>query len=159
VKTWFDSGVKIRLGLMPEARTVGSGQLDETDLIILNVTNRGDAPTMVTHMVLLEITSWWRLLFYQLTSVSWWRWRKVQPEKTYLIPNPQLKGYPPNIPSVLEPSKIWTGAIRPRPDWIPDMYTGTFYTGICTSNRDRPYLVRIPKRKDKLPEGTMALDA
>jgi hypothetical protein len=58
-----------------------------------------------------------------------------------------------------EPSKTWTGAIRPRPDVIPDMHTGNFYAGIYASNRERPYVVRIPKRQDNLPKGTAALDA
>jgi hypothetical protein len=144
----------------PTNGTIGGGpEVDEEDLIILYVTNRGDAETMITNMGLFEIGSWWRLPLFKITSsMSWWPW-KIFPEKNYLIPNPQLKGYPPNIPSALEPSKRWTGAIRPRPDVIPDMHTGNFYTGIYASNRERPYLVRIPKRRDKLPEGTAALDA
>jgi hypothetical protein len=131
----------------------------ETEARILYVTNRGDAETMITNMVLFEIRSWWRLVLFKITSsMPWWRW-KVSPEKNYIIPNPQLKGYPPNIPSTLEPSKRWTGAIRPRPEIIPDMHTGNFYTGIYASNRERPYLVRIPKRHDNLPKGTEAFDA
>ena len=135
----------------------GGSELDETDLVILYVTNRGDAPTMVTNMVLFEIPSWWRLLLFQVTSSPWWRWKKVHPKANYAISNPQLKGYPPNVPSNLEPSERWTGAIRPRPDVVPDLHTGNFYTGIYASNRDRPYLVRIPKRRNKLPVGTTAL--
>ena len=68
LKTWFDSGVKIKLRLIPEGMTIGGGpELDETDLVLLYVTNRGDAPTMVTNMVLFEIPSWWRLLLFQVT--------------------------------------------------------------------------------------------
>jgi len=158
LKTWFDSGVKLKLRLVPDGMTIGGGdELDEKDLIILYVTNRGDAATMITNMVLLEIGSWWRLMLFNLTSsVSWWRW-KVQPERSYQIANPQLKGCPRNVPSTLEPSKRWTGAIRQRPDVIPNIHTGDFYTGIYASNRDHPYLVRIPKRQDKLPEGTTTL--
>jgi len=112
---------------------------------------------MITNMVLLEIGSWWRLMLFNLTSsASWWRW-KVQPERSYAIANPQLKGYPHNVPSTLEPSNRWTGVIRQRPDIIPDIHTGDFYTGIYASDRDRPYLIRIPKRQDKLPEGTTTL--
>ena len=40
---------------------------------------------------------------------------------------------------------------------IPDMHTGKFYTGVYASHRDRPYLVRIPKKKAALPEGTKEL--
>jgi hypothetical protein len=160
LKTWFDSGVKLKLILVPDGMTIGGGpDEDEKDLIILYVTNCGDTQTMIRSMVLFEIRSWWRLLLFKITSsMSWSSW-KVIPEKNYVITNPQLKGYPRNIPSALEPSKTWTGAIRPRPDVIPDMHTGNFYTGIYASNRERPYVVRIPKRQDNLPKGTAALDA
>ena len=50
--------------------------------------------------------------------VSWWQLWRVRPKASYAIANPQLKGYPPNIPSSLEPSRRWTGAIRQRPDVI-----------------------------------------
>jgi hypothetical protein len=95
-------------------------------------------------MVLFEMTSWWQ----------WWRMR---PKASYVITNPQHLGYPPNIPSDLEPSKRWTGIIRKREDIISDLRTGNFYTGIYTSHRDQPYLKRIPKKKETLPEGTKAL--
>jgi hypothetical protein len=145
LKTWFDSGVKLKLNLMAHGMVIGGDpRREESDLVVLTVTNRGDASTMITHMVLFEMTSWWRRL-------------RVRPNKSYLIPNPQLKGYPPNVPSDLEPAKKWTGAIRKREDTIPDLHTGNFYTGIYASHRNRPYLIRIPKKKDPLPEGTEEL--
>jgi hypothetical protein len=144
-KSWWDSGPKLSLSLIPDGMiiTPGSG-VDERDLIILTVLNRGNAPTMVTNMVLFEMTSWWQ------------RWR-MRPKASYVITNPQHLGYPLNIPSDLEPSKRWTGIIRKREDIISDLRTGNFYTGIYTSHRDRPYLKRIPRKKEKLPEGTKAL--
>jgi hypothetical protein len=125
LKSWFDSGVKLKLHLAPDSMTLGGGpELDEKNLIILYVTNRGDAPTVVKSMVLFEVSSRWQLLLFNVTySLRWWRW-KVNPKANYMIPNPQLKGYPPNIPSALEPSKMWTGALRERPDIISDFYTG-----------------------------------
>jgi hypothetical protein len=157
LKAWVDSGVKLKLELMPDGMTIGGGpDLDESDLIILYVTNRGDAPTMVTNMVLFEITSCWQLFLFNITSsMSWRRW-KVYPKRSFVITQPQLKGYPPNIPSALESSKKWTGAIRPRSDVITDMHTGSYYTGIYVSSRNRPYLIRIPTRTTNLPEGTVA---
>ena len=74
LKTWWDSGVKLALNLIPDGMTIGGGpDVDEKDIIILNVTNRGDGSTMVTNMVLLEMTSWWQ------------RWR-MRPTKSYVIP-------------------------------------------------------------------------
>jgi hypothetical protein len=142
IQNYFRSGVRLKLSLMADGMTIGGDpSFDETDLVILTVTNRGDAPTTVENMVLFEITSLWQL------------WR-ISPAKSYAITNPQLKGYPPNVPGNLEPTKMWAGAIRKRPDKIPNLHTGNFYVGIYASHRDRPYLIRIPKPKNKLPEGT-----
>jgi hypothetical protein len=144
-KQWFDSGVKLKLTLIPDGATIGAGpDFDEQDLVMLTVTNRGDASTVITNMILFEM------------KYPWQRWR-VRPIKSYVIANPQLKGYPPNVPSNLEPSKQWTGAIRKRGDMRLDLYDGHHYTGVYTSNRDRPYLIRIPKMVSKLPEGTQAI--
>jgi hypothetical protein len=157
LKAWFESGVKLNLRVVPDAMVLGGDEVDEKDLTILYVTNRGDADTTITSMVLLEIGSWWRLTLFKVTSsTSWLSW-KVLPDKSYAIMHPQLKGYPPNLPSTLEPARRWTGAVRPRIDIIPDIQTGNFYVGVYASNRDRPYLIRIPRRHDKLPEGTEEL--
>jgi hypothetical protein len=145
IQSYFRSGVRLKLSLMADGMTIGGDpRFEEKDLVILTVTNRGDAPTTVENMVLFEITSLWQL------------WR-IRPAKSYVIASPQLKGYPPNVPGNLEPAKKWTGAIRRQPDRISDLHTGVFYVGIYASHRDRPYLMRIPKAKNKLPKGTEAI--
>jgi hypothetical protein len=146
LKSWWDSGVKLSLSIMADGMTIGAGPaFDEQDLIILTVTNRGDAPTVITNMIVFEI----------LSPLQRWR---IRPAKSYVITNPQLKGYPLNVPSDLEPSKRWTGAIRKRDDLGIDLHDGRHYTGVYTSSRDRPYLIRIPKKSTAtLPEGTTPL--
>jgi hypothetical protein len=59
--------------------------------------------------------------------------------QTYIIPNPQLKGAL-NVPADLEPAKKWTGALRERLDILPDIHSGTYYTGVYASHRDKPLL-------------------
>jgi hypothetical protein len=145
LKSWWDSGVKLRLSIMADGMTFGRGPtFDEKDLVVLTVTNRGDSPTVITHMVVFEFRSPFQRL-------------RVRPAKSYVIPNPQLKGDPPNVPSDLEPSKRWTGAIRRRDDLGIDFHDGYHYTGVIASNRNRPYLIRIPKKVNQLPEGTKPL--
>jgi hypothetical protein len=137
-RSWFEAGPRLHLSLMIDGMTIGGGpDLDEENLIILTVTNRGREPTMIVNMVLFKMESWYQ------------RWA-IRPLKNYVIPNPQLKGYPPNVPSDLDPSKKWTGAIRQRPDILPDIHNGTYYVGVYTSHRNRPYLKLIPKRKQSL---------
>ena len=137
VRNYFASGVRLHLSLIPDGLTIGAGpEIDENDLVILTVTNRGTAPTMITSMVLLEFPSYWQRL-------------RLRPKKSAMIPNPQLKGYPPNTPSELFPAKNWTGVIRKKGPNVPDLATGTYYAGVYVSTRNRPYLRRIPKPKSK----------
>ena len=67
-----------------------------------------------------------------------------------MIPNPQPKGYPPNIPFDLAPSKSWTGVLRKRQDKVGDMHTGNFYVAVYASHRNKAYLSVIPKLKPKI---------
>jgi hypothetical protein len=140
IRRWFEAGPRLRFTIMPDGMTFGgSPQFDEKDLIVVTVTNRGEASTMITNLLLFEIENWVQRL-------------RRKSKRSFVISNPQPKGYPPNIPHVLEPGRFWTGAIRQRNDIVPDFRTGTFYVGISTTHCDRPYLRRIPKRKkrDKL---------
>jgi hypothetical protein len=121
-KNWLDSGVKLRLSVISDGMVIGGGpELDERDLIILNVVNRGDASTQISSMIILEITSWWQL-------------RTLRPKSSYVVTNPQLKGRPQNVPGEVKPGKKWAGVIRQRSDIISDMRTGNFYTGVYLHN-------------------------
>ncbi|MBS4082945.1 MAG: hypothetical protein KGZ73_05295 [Rhizobiales bacterium] len=146
-RNWLDSRPKLHLSLMVDGMTIGGGAgTDEKNLLILTVTNRGKETTVITHMVVFQMESWYQ------------RWR-IRPLKSYLIPNPQLKGYPHNIPSDVEPYKKWIGAIRDRQDIFAQLYNGTYYVGVYASHRDRPYLKLIPQRNRKLPENTESLSS
>jgi hypothetical protein len=124
-KAWFDSGVKLKMSLVPDGMVVGGDpRFDEREIIIISVTNRGDAPTMIANLILMEMPTWWSRLGRQST-------------RSFIIPNPQLKGYPANIPFDLAPAKSWTGVIRKRQDYIADLHTGNFYACVYASNRDK----------------------
>jgi hypothetical protein len=136
-KNWLDSGARLFVTLIPDGMIIGGDpQFDEKDLIIVNAINRGAATTMVTNLTLHEFPS------------PYHRWR-FDPSSNYVVLNPQLKGYPPCVPSDLEPNKKWTGVIRNRPDVVTDIHSGKFYAAVHVSHRDKPYLVHIPKRKAK----------
>jgi hypothetical protein len=136
-RNWLDARPRLHLSLIPDGLVIGGDpRFEERNIVILTVTNRGREATMITNMVLFKMDTRWR------------RWRK-RPSQTYVIPNPQLKGYPENIPADLEPAKKWTGVIRERLDIIPDIHNGTYFTGVYASHRDKPYLAQIPKRTRK----------
>jgi hypothetical protein len=133
LKSWFESGVRLRLSVISDGMIIGGDPAhDERDLVILTVVNRGDAPTMITTMVVLEINSWYQL------------WR-VRPAAAYMIPNPQPRGHPCNVPADLDPGKKWTGFVRNRQDEPKrvDFRDGWHYVGVYTTARNRPYLKRI----------------
>jgi hypothetical protein len=142
-RTWFEKQVRLYLSVMPDAMMIGGPQDTERDLIALTIINRGGQMTTLTNLVVLRFEGRWK------------RWR-VRPSKSYLIPNPQAGGTG-TIPFTLDPGKHWMGIARRRQDIIPDIDNGKYYIGVYATNRDRPYLVRIPKPRSKLPKNAQPM--
>jgi hypothetical protein len=137
LKSWLDSGIKLKVSLIPDGVIMGGDpKFDDKDIVIITVVNRGDAPTMITNLVLLEMPT---------------RWAKFRKRATraFVVPNPQPKGYPPNVPFDLAPAKSWTGVLRNRQKHTGDLHTGHFYVAVHASHRDKPYYHLIPKAKKK----------
>ena len=138
-KNWLDSGAKLVISLTPDGMIIGGDpEYDERDLVIVNVTNRGGATTLITNLTIHEFPSWYA------------RWR-YRPSKAFVVLNPQAKGHPPCLPFTLEPNKNWTGIIRNRPDLIADIRSGNYSAAVHVSHRDSPYLAHISKPKPKPP--------
>jgi hypothetical protein len=133
-RNWLSSGPRLRCTVIPDGMVIGGGSMfDERDLVLVNATNIGAADTMITNLCIEQ-----RWPFYYF-------WRR-RPIKAYVVPNPQLKGYPPNIPHLLEPARTWTGAIRKRQDYIENIRDGDHYVCIYVSTRTRPHRKRIKPR-------------
>jgi hypothetical protein len=111
----------------------GDPEFDEMDLIIINVINRGNVPVLITNLIIYEMPTWWARL-------------RNRPTRTFVVSNPEIKGYPRNVPSELKTAERWTGVIREHPDNVADWRTGTFYAGVSISHKDKPFLVRIPRK-------------
>lgn len=141
-RSWVEKRVRLHLSLMPDAVLIG-GDRDEKDLMVVTVVNRGGQATTLTSLTVLRFDNRWN------------RWR-VRPVKSYFIPNPQVGGTG-SLPCELDPGKKWTGAARSRPDVISDVRDGTYYFGVYATHRNRPYLIRIPKPRSKLPPDTKVL--
>jgi hypothetical protein len=71
----------------------------------------------------------------------------MRPGRTAIVPSPQLPGYPSNIPGELAPAKQWFGMAHDPALVYPDARDGKFYLGIYTTDRDRPYLIKVPANK------------
>jgi hypothetical protein len=135
IRAWIESGPRLKIGVIPDGLVIGGGEeFDERDLVIVNVTNRGKIPVLITNLLLFEMPTLWS------------RWHN-RPTRSMVVTNPQLKGYPRNIPGELAPAHIWTGVIRERPDTVPELRNGNFYVGVSTSHHDKPFLMHIPRVK------------
>jgi hypothetical protein len=128
-------GPRLVVKVTPDIMIIGSvdSEHDEKDLVAVEVINRGDAPTTIVALDVLEYSNPWNAF----------RRRSV---KAYTIPNPQPSGYPLNLPSILKPFEKWSGYIRSRPDLVPNWEDGHHYVAIRSSDRDKAIQKVIPHK-------------
>ena len=90
VRRWLKEKPKLDITPMPGAvpATLGGSDSDKNDsLLVVNVVNLGGATTTILGLSLVEFRTFWR------------RWGR-RPNRSFLVPQPQPKGYPINaLPS------------------------------------------------------------
>ena len=140
---YFDEGVRLNLSVMVGARLVG-GLADLNKYLSVTVTNRGSAPTTITHMVLFNYPS--RLA----RRVPQWLYRRVKwfHAKSYVIIN--YTGHPGPIPYLLEPGRMWMGMTKQTPEFDKMIEDGRLYVGIICTHSDKTLFKRV-KREWKPP--------
>jgi hypothetical protein len=117
--------------------TSGGSDEDESDesderFLLVNVVNRGGSSTTIEGLSLVEFTTFGR------------RWLR-RPNRFFIVPQPQPKGYPINVPSELKPNERWTGIVSKRSTQV-DIETGIFYAQIAATHSKRTTLKRIPQK-------------
>ncbi|CDZ55513.1 hypothetical protein [Neorhizobium galegae] len=135
IRRWFESGPKIYVRATANMIMLDGRGGQTKGLLIVYVTNRGDTPTTITNLCLLD---------YPNVLARW----RDKASRSFVIPHPQPPGTPPTIPHVLNPGQQWAGMAHDRSDVTGDVQTGTMYAAVYTTDRNRPYVVRIPKRKE-----------
>jgi hypothetical protein len=132
VRRWLKEKPKLDITLMPAVlATLGGSESDENDsLLVVNVVNLGGATTTIESLSLVEFTTFGR------------RWLR-KPNRSFIVPQPQPKGYPINVPSELRPNQRWTGIVSKRSTPV-EFDTGIFYAQIAASHSKRTTLKRIP---------------
>jgi hypothetical protein len=56
IRAWIESGPRLKISLIPDGLVIGGGEeFDEKDLVIVNVTNRGRIPVLITNLLLSEM--------------------------------------------------------------------------------------------------------
>ncbi len=125
VRRWFESGPRLRLRIIADVVMVPGD--DKRSKAGLWVTNRGAAPTTITHMVVYIYRS------------PWHRWR----HKT------EMEGIvnSPNIPSEIGTNRTWFGLLYYSEDLAEARRKGRLYTGVIASHSNRTFLIRIPTAK------------
>jgi hypothetical protein len=145
VRRWLKERPKLDITLMPDAVMVTSGWSDEDEnderdesderFLVVNVVNLGGTSTTIEGLSLVEFTTFGR------------RWLR-RPNRSFIVPQPQPKGYPINVPSQLRPNERWTGIVSKRSTPV-DIETGIFYTQIAATHSKRSTLKRIPRKSQR----------
>ncbi len=130
VRRWFESGARLKIHIMPEAETFNIPGTEDKTYLVATVTNRGNAPTTITHFALRDYGSWLGRL-------------RSKPTWTVVIPSPHPPGTTPNIPMTLQPGEIWTGMALHDDKFKGRIDAGQLYVMIYASHADKPILKRV----------------
>ncbi len=155
LRRWFDEGVKLSMTIIPDAKIFGGVREDKNTYLSATVTNRGSAPTSITHMVLYNYAShlaWYvpgRVIRYIPGRLA--RWVKKQRPQTFVVAN---TGAPGPLPYVLQPGHTWVGMVTHTPDMEQMIEAGRLYVGIIGSHSDKTFFRRV--RRWKPPKDAVA---
>lgn len=133
VRRWFESGAKLSMGYMLNGITYPKD--DDKKYIVVNVANRGDTATTLTHLVL------------QVYPTRWHRWRK-KPSSTFVIVRP-VTGQ--QWPHILAPGTQWTGMGIQDENADKLIDAGTLWAEVYATHANRPAAVRLKRRPE--PKG------
>ena len=138
VRRWFESGPRLNIHVMPEAKTFNLPGTENNTYLVATVKNRGNSPTTITHFVLRDYGTW----FSHICSKPVW---------TAVVPNPTPHPHTSNVPKLLQPGEIWSGMARYEEDFKERVNAGYLYVLIYASHADKPVLKRV-HRLAKPPE-------
>lgn len=133
VRRWFESGPKLVVKAQPNMTLINAGGPEREGLLLVNVSNRGEGVTTITHFGLLEFPD----------AISRWQ-RKAS--NSFIVAHPYLAGMNTALPYVLRPGEMWTGFADGKSEATGDLQSGTMWVAIYTTDREKPYLALIPKR-------------
>lgn len=131
LRRWFASGPKLILSVMADAMAIPNEGDDP--FLVLTVTNRGDTPTTITHMIGLRYENWWQ------------RWRN-RPQNAGIVNTSIMP-----IPHSLGVNQSWMGRMNynePTNEWRSK---DQLYIGVNASHSDKYFVIKVPKKKPNLP--------
>jgi hypothetical protein len=138
LRRWFDEGVKLSMTIIPDAKLFGGARPDPNTYVSATVTNRGSAPTSITHMVLYNYRNRLaryvpgRLIRYAPSRLI--PWIRKQLPQTFIV---AATGAPGPLPYVLQPGHTWVGMATHTPELEQMIEAGRLYVGIIGSHSDK----------------------
>jgi hypothetical protein len=126
VKRWFESGPRLSIDVMAEAKTFNIPGTEGDTFVAATVSNRGNAPTTITHFALYDYRS-------RLGSL------RRTPHWAALV----ASGHHTPIPAALPPGEVWHGVARHNDELKQRIKAGWLYVVICASHSDKPVMKRI----------------
>ncbi len=129
VYKWFQTGPKIKIVVAPNMSAYGGLQYSiGTDRkIMVEVTNLGDRPTTLTH-----------LIGYQYASPLH-RITRLKALRTIIVQDAQTGP----IPQKIHPGDRWLGAVNQNDQIMSLSNKGALYIGVICNHTKRPTLKRV----------------
>lgn len=126
VRRWVESGPRLVLTIMSQAKAFGGPVLDENTYLHARVTNRGAMPTTVTNFALHSYSSRVHRL-----------WRKSN--KAAVVN--AIQGH--QLPYVLQPGTEWAGSVVYNDELREWAETGALFIAIYYSHSSRPIQAKV----------------
>lgn len=132
VYKWRTTGPRLRMRLAVGMESYNIPEYEGKTLVVVNVTNRGDRPSTITHLGLAQYDAGWKAFLRKKASFSAW----------VAIPSTAQR-----VPFELKPGVEWTGMIDQNSELETLARNGWLYATIYHSHEERPMRIRI-----RLPE-------
>lgn len=132
VRRWFESGANLHISLMADAIEMPAPPVDKP-MLVLSVTNRGDTPTTITHMICVARNPRWKF----------WRERIIMNGIVNTIIQP--------LPFELGVNRTWMGRLNYDERLLGFRAKGQLYVGVIASHSNKYFLKRVPKEKPDIP--------
>lgn len=128
LRRWRESGARLVLSISPEMIRPSSLEHRPFRYIVANVTNRGDMPTTLTHLALVDYETRW----------NWLRGKEVW---TVVVPRPEGG----ELPMLMEPGGQWVGAAKYGDDGELDRRRDgkRLYLMMHATHRNKPIMARV----------------
>jgi len=130
---WLHGGARVIVSASPNMIAYGAAVAiaGDTDSVVVEATNIGDAKTTITHLVGFYYDSWLKRLF------------RLKPTKSFFVFNPG----PGTLPHVLDRGERWLGLMEQNKDLQRMSTEGYVYVGVFHSTTKRPIVARLVIRK------------